>query len=102
LPQRRGEFHRCEQWQKSHHGARTYNYCRTIGSAKPVIVEAVLLVPKLTDRGGNHAEMLEELDSYVLVRMVVVGEAQCHFEHVQAEFGHPGRAVGLLEQHVPG
>ena len=40
---------------------------------------------------------LEELQRHVLVRGIVIGEANCHFQHVEAEFRHPCCAVGLLE-----
>ncbi len=42
-------------------------------------------------------EVLVELDGDVLVRLVVVGQAERHLEHGDAVHGHPGRTVGLLE-----
>ena len=41
--------------------------------------------------------MVEELYGDVFVGGVVIGEPQRHFEHVEAEFRHPGGAVGLFQ-----
>ncbi|MCX5737397.1 MAG: hypothetical protein NTZ61_02680 [Proteobacteria bacterium] len=46
--------------------------------------------------------MLEELQRDVFIGAVVIGEAQRHLEHVQAELRHPRGAVGLLEDLATG
>ena len=43
-------------------------------------------------------EVLEELRGHVLVHRIGLGQLQRHREHRRAEEGHPGGAVGLLEE----
>ena len=92
------------QGDQPHHRADPQARGRAVRQAEHVVEEAVLVVPHLVvgladlvHGAGDPEEMLDELQGQVLVAGVARPEDQGQLEHVLAEQGHPGRAVGLLE-----
>ena len=102
LPQRGIEPDGCEDRQQSDHGAGADDHRLPVRFPQPVVEKAIFLVPKLVHRRGDRCEVLEEFESDVLIRRIVIGEDERDFKHVEAIFRHPGGGVGLLEDFAPG
>ena len=68
-----------------------------------VVKKSVLFVPHagvaagVDGRGGNRNEVGDELGCHVGVGVVVQGQFDGDFQHVEAKERHPGRSVGLFE-----
>ena len=91
------------QGQQADHRPNLEPLGLAVGQAEHVVEEAVLLVPharvpaQVRHRRGDPQEVLAELEGHV--RVVRIGHRQLDgdLEHVLAEQGHPGGAVGLFQ-----
>jgi len=82
------------------HDARSRRCCgerRAIALAQPIVEKAVLVVPEPVHRSCDQGKALKEFHCKVFVGGVVIGEPQCHLQHVEAEFRHPSGAIRLLQ-----
>ena len=91
------DLHSREQRDESDGRADAQHRGRAVGETKPVVVEAVALIPELVDRARNDREVSRQSGGEPRVCRVALGQHERNLEQVEAVPRHPAGRVRLLE-----
>src|SRR5205085_2884858 len=88
--------------EQTHHGPDFEPGSISVRQAKDIVIKSVLLVPhavltNLVDRSGDQQKLDDVVRRQFLIDPIVYRELARNLEHVLAEQGNPGSAVGLFQ-----